>query len=88
MKPVMCAWAGLGNNVLTKNTVDGGEVLLQVNNAFVGEGVVAPAPVELLLDELARQQRLDEPQDVKVGNVGQGAVSRTVDVVLNSDDTL
>ena len=79
---------GLGNNVLTKNTVDGGEVLLEVNNAFVGEGVVAPAPVELLLNELARQQRLDEPQDVKVGYVGQGAVSRAVDVVLDSNDTL
>jgi hypothetical protein len=79
---------GLGNNVLTKNTVDGGEVLLQVNNAFVGEGVIAPAPIELLLDELARQQRLDEPQDVKVGHVGQGAVSRAVDVVLDSNDTL
>ena len=79
---------GLGNNVLTKNTVDGGEVLLEVNNAFVGEGVVAPAPVELLLNELARQQRLDEPQDVKVGYVSQGAVSRAVDVVLDSNNTL
>ena len=79
---------GLGNNVLTKNTVDGGEVLLEVNNAFVGEGVVAPAPVVLLLDELARQQRLHEPHDVKVGHIGQGAVSRAVDVVLDSNNTL
>ena len=79
---------GLGNNVLAKNTVDGGEVLLEVSDTLVGEGVVTPAPVELLLDELARQQRLDKPQHVKVGHVGQGAVSRTVDVVLNSNDTL
>ena len=79
---------GLGNDVLTKNTVDGGEVLLEVSNAFVGEGIVAPAPVVLLLDELARQQRLHEPHDVKVGHIGQGAVSRAVDVVLNGNNTL
>ena len=79
---------GLGDNVLTKNTVDGGEVLLEVSNAFIGEGVVAPAPVVLLLDELARQQRLHEPHDVKVGHVGKGAVSGAVDVVLNGNNTL
>jgi hypothetical protein len=78
----------LGDDILTKNTVDGGKVLFEVNNPFVGEGVIAPTPVELFLYELARQERLDKPQDVKVGYISQGAVSRAVNVVLDGNDSL
>jgi hypothetical protein len=73
---------GLGNNTLGKV-----EVLSEVLNTLVGEGVVVVLPRELGLDEALRGQRLESLDDVKVLGVNV-LVLGLVKVLLSDTDAL
>lgn len=73
---------GLGDNTLGKV-----EVLSEVLNTLVGEGVVVVLPRELGLDETLGGQRLESLDDVKVLGVNV-LVLGLVKVLLGDTDAL
>lgn len=74
---------GLGHNLGRKV-----QVLAEVGETLVGEGVVVPLPRELGLDETLGSEGLHRLDDFEVADRGNVGVGGTVKVLGRDEDTL